>query len=334
MVTLKKIAETCGVSTATVSKALNGKSDIGEQTVERVKRVANELGYLPNAAALSLKTHRTRNLGVLTVLRDKNGVAHDFIAELISYIQAAAEEKGYDVTLLSSEMSGMTLIEHCRYRAFDGVALVCWGFHRPDVLDVIQSGIPCVSIDFFKDLQDNVMTDYVTAYEELVRYVYEMGHRKLAMIRGENTFVTKLRTEAFQRACAARGVHVLPEYIENAYYNDGRTTFEAVQRLIRLDEPPTCVFFPDDMAYLSCLAPLEASGLRIPEDISAIGFDGAHLSQALHPRLTTYWQDTEGLGREAVRMLLEAVESPDTYVPRQHLIPGRLLVGETVRRLT
>ena len=333
VVTLKKIAETCGVSTATVSKALNGKSDIGERTVERVKRVAQELGYLPNAAALSLKTHRTRNLGVLTVLRDKNGMAHDYIAGLISYIQAAAEENGYDVTLLSSSMNGMTLMEHCRYRSFDGVALVCWGFQRPDVHEVIQSEIPCVAIDFFTDLQNNVMTDYDVAYDELVQYAYQMGHRKLAMICGEATFVTKLRIAAFRKACAVRGLSVPEEYMESAYYNDGKTSIEAVRRLIQLDDKPTCIFFPDDTAYMSCLSGLEASGVKMPEDVSAIGFDGVHLSQAIHPRLTTYWQDSEAIGREAVRMLLEAVESPETYVPHQQLIRGRLMIGETVRRL-
>lgn len=333
MVTIRKIAERCGVSTATVSKALNHAPDIGEDTAQRVRKTAQEMGYFPNAAARSLKTRHTRNLGVITSLRIANGMSHDFIARLISFIQNTAEENGYDITLLSNQMAGMNFMEHCRYRNFDGVALVCCGFAREDVQEVLHGEIPCVCVDYQTPGYGNVMTDTRLALDQLVGYVYDQGHRRLAYIHGEDSYITQERMAAFRQACAARSLTVPEEAIRMAYYNYPAGAAEATRSLLRLAARPTCIFYQDDYAATGGLDALAAEGLRVPEDVSVVAYDGISLSSLLTPPLTTYWQDAETIGREATIMLLSAVEAPETYQPRHLLVPGRLLTGGTVRRL-
>lgn len=335
MVTIRQIAERCGVSTATVSKALNHATDIGEETANRIRQTARDLGYTPNAAARSLKTRHTHNLGIVSRLRT-NDRSHDFIAQIISALQGYAEDGGYDVTLVSSQIKGMATnyLDHCRYRNFDGVAIVCADFTSPPVVELLHSDIPCVCVDCLGTGRGEVMTDSELSMRQLVEYAYEMGHRRIAFIHGEEFFyVTRVRMASFRKACAAKGLPLPEDYVQSALYNDYDTTRAATSRLLELPDPPTCILFPDDFAMMGGLSEIEARGLCVPQDISVIGYDGFSFSQVTRPKLTTYRQDVERIASECVRMLRESIESPRAYVPRQVLVPGQLQTGGTVSRL-
>ena len=106
MVSIKDIANRCGVSAATVSKALNGHQDIGEETRERIRRAADEMGYMTNAAARALKTNRTYNIGVLFVDQQSSGLAHEFFSSVLDSLRVEAEENGYDITFINSSVGG------------------------------------------------------------------------------------------------------------------------------------------------------------------------------------------------------------------------------------
>ena len=332
MVTIREIALYCGVSTATVSKALNQGKDISSETTQRVCKVAQELGYFPNAAARSLKTKHSHNLGLLTQLRDKNGLSHEFVALVINAFQAEAERSGYDVTLVSEKIYGasMSYVEHCRYRNFDGVALICADFFSPSVIELLDSGIPCVTVDCYGTKHGSVMTDNEDALSSLVDYVYKQGHRKIAYIGGLDSAIADIRLRCFRKACYDHHLNVPEEFIDHAYYNDLLTTAEATRRLLKLPQRPTCIFYPDDFACMGGITELKANGLSIPEDISIVGFDGIQLSQVIQPQLTTYRQDMEAIGRNTVLMLREAIENPKMFLPRQSSIPGQLIEGKTV----
>ena len=332
MVTIREIARYCGVSTATVSKALNQGKDISNETALRVRKAAQELGYFPNAAARSLKTKHSHNLGLLTQLRDKNGLSHDFVALVINAFQAEAERSGYDVTLVSEKIYGasMSFVEHCRYRNFDGVALVCADFYSQPVAELLDSGIPCVTVDCYGTKHGSVMTDNQDALSSLVDYVYQMGHRKIAYIGGLESAIADIRLRYFRKACYDHQLDIPEEYINYAYFNDFITTAEATRKLLSLPQRPTCIFYPDDFACIGGINELEAHGLSVPKDMSIVGFDGIQLSQIMQPKLTTYQQDMEAIGSNAVLMLREAIETPKMFLPRQCNIPGLLIRGETV----
>ena len=125
MSSLKDLARECGVSVATVSKALNGQSDISAATRDRVREEARRMGYVPNMAARAMKTNRTYNLGVLFVDERQSGLAHEYFSAVLDSFKVEAEKHGYDITFINHNISGksMSYLEHCRYRNVDGVAV-------------------------------------------------------------------------------------------------------------------------------------------------------------------------------------------------------------------
>ena len=150
MVSLKTIAEKCGVSTATVSKALNDQRDISEETKSRVRKTAEALGYFPNAAARALKTNRSYNIGVLFEEEAGSGLTHEYFSGVLNGLKVQSEKQGYDITFINTcfENRKMSYYEHCRYRNFEGVAIVCADFNDPDVLELMNSDLPVVTIDY------------------------------------------------------------------------------------------------------------------------------------------------------------------------------------------
>lgn len=150
MVSLKTIAEKCGVSTATVSKALNDQKDISEETKSRIRTVAEQLGYFPNAAARSLKTNHSYNLGVLFEEEAGRGLQHEYFSGVLNGLKVQAEKQGYDITFINTcfENRKMSYLEHCKYRNFEGVAIVCADFNDPGVMELMNSEVPVVTIDY------------------------------------------------------------------------------------------------------------------------------------------------------------------------------------------
>ena len=332
---MKDIAQRCGVSVATVSKALNGQQDIGSDTRERIVRAAAEMGYTPNAAARMLKTNRSHNLGVLFVDEMQSGLRHEYFSAMLNSFKVEAETLGYDITFISRSLGepAMSYLEHCRYRKCDGVVIACVDFNDPSVVELMQSEIPVVTVDYLFDQRSAVISDNVSGMSEMVRYIIAQGHRDIAYIHGEMTSVTHNRLAGFYRSCEAAGIKVPDDYVRAARFHDPATSARVTGELLALKRPPTCIIYPDDICVLGGRSELESRGLSIPDDISVAGYDGALLSEALRPKLTTVRQDTDMLGKRAAVLLAEAVENPKTYLPRQELIPGTLLPGGTVRRL-
>lgn len=130
MVSMKEISKRCNVSVATVSKALNGYTDIGAETKKFILKTAAEMGYLPNSSARALKTRRSYNLGVIFVDEAGSGLTHDYFNHVLESFKRESEERGYDITFASGKVSGQKLsyYEHCRYRGVDGVMIACVDF--------------------------------------------------------------------------------------------------------------------------------------------------------------------------------------------------------------
>ena len=207
MVSMKDIAQKCGVSVATVSKALSGQQDIGSDTRERIARTAAELGYTPNAAARMLKTNRSHNLGVLFVDEMRSGLRHEYFSAMLNSFKDEAERLGYDITFISRSLGepAMSCLEHCRYRNCDGAVIACVDFSDAAVVELMQSEIPVVTVDYHFDQCSSVISDNVSGMSELVSYIISQGHRDIAYIHGEMTSVTHNRLAGFARVRVAAG---------------------------------------------------------------------------------------------------------------------------------
>ena len=335
MITIKDISEKCGVSRATVSKALNGHADIGADTTAHIRRVAKEMGYLPNATARTLKLGRSHNIGVLFIDQTACGLTHEYFSSILNSLKVESERRGYDITFISKDIGefSMDYYEHAKYRNCDGVVIASVDFSDPAVVKLISSELPTVTLDFVFDNRTSVLSDNIGGMSTLVNYVYSMGHRKIAFIHGEDTSVTQKRLISFYKTCANLGVRVPPEYVRPAIYHDPKSSGLATRELLALSDRPTCILYPDDFSFIGGMNELEWQGVSIPEDMSVAGYDGILLSQVLRPRLTTYRQDAEAMGREAAARLVEAIEEPKTCLPQQIMISGQLLKGDTVKNI-
>lgn len=333
MVSLKDIARRCNVSIATVSKALNGHKDIGEATAGHVRSVAKEMGYLPNAAARALKTNRTSNLGVVFMDKTQSGLSHEYFASMLESFKVEAERCGYDITFISNNLGQMSYLEHCRYRACDGVVIACVDFNASAVVELVRSEIPVVTVDHVFNNRTAILSDNVQCIKELVTYICQCGHRRIAFIHGEDTSVTQKRIASFYRTCRELNLNIPEQYVRTAWYHDPESSAEETRALLALPEPPTCIMYPDDFAFIGGRNALEEMGLRIPEDISVAGFDGIYLSQVLQPRLTTVRQDNKNMGREAAKRLIAAIEDPKMAIAEQIMVAGQLLAGGSVKTI-
>ena len=334
MVSMKDIAKQCHVSIASVSKALNGYSDIGEDTRNLIIRTAHEMGYLPNSSARALKTKKSYNLGVLFVDAAMNGLTHEYFNHVLESFKYTAEERGYDITFIAGHAGGqnMSFYERCRYRGVDGVLVACFKYYEEDIQDLIRSELPVVTIDHTFEGKIAVVSNNVQGMEELVSYIYSMGHKKIAYIHGDDTPVTRNRLSGFYRTTQRYGLEIPDEYVKASSYRDLEMAAKATGELLDLPNPPTCIMYPDDYAAVGGMNVIKERGLRIPEDISVAGYDGIELVRMMDPKLTTLCQDTGKIGSTAAHKLINLIEHPKTTLIDKFSIDGVLFKGATVAR--
>ena len=328
MVRLKDIAEVCGVSVATVSRALNGLTSDSKERTAFICQTARDMGYYPNAAAKTLKTSRSSNLGILY----EDHMNHDYFSSLIDELRLEADQNGYDLTLLGrGGLSDNNYYEHARQRNLDGVIVVQADYDAAGIIRLATSSIPTVIIDHTYEGCDCVISDNRASMEQIVRHLFSRGHQRIAFIQGEKGAVSRERLAGFYKVCAELGIRVPVEYVREGRFHEPAQCAAFIRELLSLEEPPTCVLCPDDYSCLGALWLLEAQGIRVPQDVSLVGYDGIRMSQMIQPRLTTYCQDAARIAREVFALMIDAVENPDSHVPKHVIVSGMLIEGETVK---
>ena len=332
MVSMKEIARSCGVSVATVSKALSDKADISKATRDRVRKVAEEMGYTLNASARALKTNRTYNIGVLFVDSMAAGLAHEYFSEILESFKKAAEENGYDITFINNRFAGMesTYLMHCKYRNFDGVVVISADFKDPQILELVDSDVPVVTVDYSYNNCSSVISDNTKGLRELVKYAFARGHRKIAFIHGEMTDVTKKRMMGFYSACKELGIPENDEWVVEGKYHDIDLSYLSTKKLLAMENRPTCIIFPDDYSLIGTVSRLSEEKYSLLDNVSVMGYDGIKMAQFMG--LTTYQQDALSLGRIACKRLIDAIEDT-TGICEHSVVAGRLIEGGTVKQI-
>ncbi len=327
-VRLKDIAKACNVSTATVSRALNGQADESRPSTAAICRTAREMGYVQNAAALALKTSRSNNIGILY----EDQLHHEYFSVLLNGLRREASALGYDLTLIGGGgEEGVNYYEHTRSRNLDGVIVIQADFDSAEVIRLAASNMPSVIIDHMYEGCDCVGSANHAGMAEIVRFAWKRGHRRIAYICGEAGAVSRERLAGFYKSCAELGIRVPESHVREGHFHDPENCAIQIRELLQEPDPVTCILCPDDFSAFGAMWQLTQEGIRIPEQVSLIGFDGIRMGQMASPRLTTYSQDTARIAREAVRLLAEAIEQPESHVPRHVVVEGRLIEGETVK---
>ena len=278
-------------------------------------------------------SQRTHNLGILYADESRRGLTHPFFVLILNALKEEAENLGYNVAFIRPGQPGedVDYVERCRECCVEGVCLVCVDYQAPSIRKLVDSDIPCVTIDHFFRGTPAMLSDNETGVQKLVDYAVSKGHRRIAYIHGHNnSIVTRTRVSQFHNIMTYHNLAVPEAYVREGLYNDVELTRKLVLELLRLPERPTCILLPDDITYLGAQDAAREMGLRIPEDIAFAGYDGIPLTQTLTPRLTTIQQSSEDMGRTAAARLVGLIERPENAFKKPVVFPVSLVEGGTI----
>lgn len=337
MATIYDIAKACGLSPATVSKALSNASDVSAATRERVRRTAQELDYVPNAGARALSQSRTWSIGVLCQDASQMGLWHYFFAQVIESFKDYVERHGYDIVFVSNKVGnlGLSYLGHCRYRHVDGIFIVNTDHSQKDARELMESNLPKIAVDYEDDAIGCVMTDPSESMKMLFTHLYDNGHRNIVYLHGERgKFITEARISALEKAAADPACKDVTLRLFPSRYYSIEGGYDSMKKLLAAtpSDRPTAVIASDDYSAIGVIEAIRDEGLSVPGDISVVGFDGIEITQRSTLKLTTIRQDTKAIGEEAAKNLLAQI-SGEENVPKTIKIPPQLLLGESCKDL-
>ncbi|TCI20574.1 LacI family transcriptional regulator [Exiguobacterium sp. SL-10] len=327
MGTIYDLAKKTGFSITTVSKALNNYKDVSEKTRAKILQAAAEMDYLPNAHAQSLSTKKSWAIGVMFSEANEVGMKHPFFNGIIESFRHATEEHGYDLIFASRNLRNrdMSYLEHFKHRAVDGIVVICSDRMDEQVQELMQSDIPIVVVDMDSANCSVVYSDNTEGARMAVNYLYELGHRHIAHIAGDSSIdAGAARVKGYELAMHALDLPIQPNHLVNAGFFSVEEGKQAMEKLLQLESPPTAVFVAGDQMAIGAIEAVHEHGLRVPEDISIIGYDDIEMIKYITPKLTTIRQDTDEIGEAAAELLIEQMTAKERRTERR-VIPVRLI---------
>ena len=308
MVTIDEIAKLSNVSISTVSKALNGYTEISEKTRKRIIGIADELGYMPNATAQSLVRKRSNTVGV--VYEVQYGLKNLFFSSVLEAFRKNIESKGYDILLLSHNTdSGLDYLRHCQSKNVDAVLVVSGGDNLEAIRKLYQSQLAVLTLDPLEKGPNSIFSDSYHSIKRSCKYLYDLGHKRIAFINGSYTnFIGRERLRAYLDFIHEKDLE--PLYLaeksnENYSYEEGYMTMKMIFEAYGL---PGAVCSVSDLMAIGAINYLSNHGFSVPGDVSVIGFDDLQVCEIVTPKLTTIRQDYESFGELACNTLLGMIE--------------------------
>ncbi len=333
-VTIKDIARELGISPSTVSKALKNHPEISVVTKKKVNELAKKLDYKPNAIALSLRSSRTKTLGLVIP-----EIVHHFFSSVISGIEDVAYDAGYNVMIFQSnesfnrEVFATTALMDARV---EGILISLSRETRQyeHLSYVLNNGVPLVMFD---RVCDEIITDKVTVDDfqgayNAVNHLIRTGRRRIAHLAGPPGLrITDLRRNGYTEALRDNKMEIdrdLIIYCDNFNQAQIRT-----KQLMNRIQPPDGIFTVNDFTATGVIKSLHEMGIRIPEEISVIGFSNGLISQVTHPTLSTVDQHGYEMGQISVQLLLDRLLNRQIEQPFiHHELKTELIIRESTHR--
>jgi LacI family transcriptional regulator len=327
---LREIARRARVSTATVSRAINHVPTVNPQLAKRVWKVVDELGYFPNTQARALVSGRSRIFGLIV-----SDITNPFFPEIVQTFEHLAVENNYEILLTSTihdpkrmEQSVRRMIE----RRVDGVAILTFGMEESLLGHLRFRKVPLVFVDVGPNAPGivNIRINYVNGIRQAVQHLAALRHTRIGFVAGPPTLKSaQARADAFKTSMAEIGL--LPELIANGDHTMEGGMRALVELLGAHDPQPTALVCSNDMTAIGVMREAYEQGIKIPGDLSVIGFDDIRLAQFTIPPLTTVQMSQKELAQIAFRALLDEIgrESPSTQKSEYELNTNLILRRST-----
>src|SRR5215471_2463385 len=314
---IREVAKRAKVSIATVSRAMNNPETVDPATAERVLRAVAELNYFPDSHARSLVSGRSRTLGLIV-----SDITNPFFPELVKGFEDVALRHGYEILIGSTNYESSRMAQCVRRmleRKVEGVAIMTSEMDQHLIDQLIQRNIPSVFLDVgtVKPFISNIQVDYASGIRDAVNHLLELGHRRIGFISGPQDLKSaRIRRRAFLKCLEDTGALEEKDLVtESDHTIDGG--LEAMTRLIELAEAPTAVLASNDLTAIGAMRAARRRGLKVPEDVSIIGFDDIHFAAFTEPPLTTVALSRWELAENAFRALMKHIEPQDSDSARR-----------------
>ena len=326
-ISIKDIARTANVSHSTVSRALSNSPLVNPATAEKIRKIAAEVNFRPSAVGRSLATGRTYTIGVVAA-----SLTRPFVAEILAGIEEVASQRGYTVIVASSKGDPereMAIVQQFEDRRVDGVLLIASRVRSISSSLLEEMHIPMVSVDDHQaaDETGSVFVDNTAATHAAIRFLAQLGHRRIAYLGDRNGFESNtLRHDGYRAALQSLGIAYDAALVVEGD-SDAEGGMRAMEQLLVAGERPTAVFCFNDMTALGALAAIYQRQLRVPQDISVVGFEDLPIAAFTQPPLTTVRQPRGPIGRIAADTLFALVSGGKT--DRVRSLRGELIVRES-----
>jgi DNA-binding LacI/PurR family transcriptional regulator len=328
-----EVAHRAGVSTATVSRTINGSNKVAPKTAERVRRAIAALNYYPNTNARALGSGRSRLLGLII-----SDITNPFFPELVKSFEDVAVKNGLDVivsnTSYSKERTELC-VQRMLERKVDGVAVMTSEMDEHLIERLHSRQIPMVFLDTGEPERgiSNIVIDYGAGIDDAVEHLVSLGHSIIGFISGPiDLSSARTRREAFLKSLKREKLSTSRRLIEigNHRIDGGRI---AMERLLQVDPRPTAVLASNDLTAIGAIGAIHQHGLRVPEDISIVGFDDIEISAFIYPPLTTVRLSRTEIADRAFHALYTASDRAQ-FEAAEYTIRPELIVRGTTAPLT
>ena len=332
--TMKDLSRETGLGLATISKYFNGGT-VRDKNRVLIEAAVKKLHYVPNEVARSLKTQQTRVIGVIIP-----ELSNAFITSIISSMEDILRKHDYAVIVCdcrSDPKREKEAVDFLLHRRVDGLINMATDATGAHLKAALNANIPVLLIDrlveSLRGKTSAVVIDNVHAAGQAVRKLTELGHRKIGLVLGSpNLYTTDQRLTGYLNALKEAGITPSDDYIRYGDYTmDGG--YQAVQDLLRLKQRPTALFITNFEMTLGAMLALQHNNIRVPEDLSVIGFDKLELFGEIFPDLTLIRQPQLSIGREAANLMLDLLGNHDAISHRIVTLSTELTEGKSVRSL-